>query len=94
MSEGLYVLVNFVVIFLDLILVAFFARAILSWFIMGDGENKIYLFLYYATEPFIMPVRALCNRFGWFQGIPIDIPFMISSLCIALLSFILAGPQG
>ena len=83
MSEGLYILVRFVVVFLDVALLAFFARMIVSLFTMG-GESKLYLILYYFTEPLVTPIRALCERFGWFVGIPLDIPFFITSLILSL----------
>ena len=89
MSEGLYILVRFVVVFLDAALLAFFARMIVSLFTMGEG--KLYLILYYFTEPFVLPIRAICERFGWFVGIPLDIPFFIASLIISLSSTVLSN---
>lgn len=91
MSQGLYVLVKFVGIFLDVILIAFLARALLSWITIGDGESRIGTILYCITEPFIVPVRLLCDRFGWFAGLPLDMPFMISSLILAIISMFIGG---
>ena len=89
MSEGLYILVRFVVVFFDAALLAFFARMIVSLFTMGEG--KLYLILYYFTEPFVLPVRAVCEKFGWFTGIPLDIPFFIASLILSLSSTVLSN---
>ena len=80
---ALYVIVQCVLIFIDILSVAMFVRAILSWFTMGE-QTRIGAFLYVVTEPVIMPIRALCNRFGWFQGVPLDMPFLIT---MVMLSF-------
>ena len=91
MSEGMYVLVGFVTIFLDLALLAMLARAILSWFAFAEWANKIGSFLYVLTEPLIWPVRTLFERFGWFRGVPLDIPFLVTALLLSLLSSVLSG---
>ena len=52
-----YVLVSFVVLFIDVLTLAMLVRAILSWFFDGDGV--IIGFLYVFTEPAIMPLRKL-----------------------------------
>jgi hypothetical protein len=36
-----------------------------------------------------MPIRNLCGRFGWFQGTPLDMPFLITSLLMMMVSSIL-----
>ena len=56
MSEGMYILVRFVGIFLDVIMVAMLARAILSWFTFSEGANQLGSFLYMLTEPLILPL--------------------------------------
>lgn len=83
MTAAMYVLVQCLVIFIDILSVAMLVRAILSWFTMGE-QTKIGAFLYVVTEPVILPVRALCNLFGWFRGLPMDMPFLIT---MVLLSF-------
>ena len=85
MSEGMYILVQFVSIFLDVIMVAMLARAVLSWFTFSEGAGKVSSFLYMLTEPLIFPVRALFSRFGWFEGVPLDIPFLVTALLLSLL---------
>ena len=80
---ALYVIVQCVLIFIDILSVAMFVRAILSWFTMGE-QTRIGAFLYVVTEPIILPIRALCARFGWFQGMPLDMPFLIT---MVMLSF-------
>ena len=85
MSGGLYVIMAGVVIFLYAADIALLGRAVLSWFPEG-GQSRIGAFLYVVTEPFIMPVRGLCNRLGWFQGVPLDMPFLITSLILMLVT--------
>jgi YggT family protein len=85
---GLYVIVQCLLLFLDVISVAMLARAILSWVTMGE-QSKLGAFLYVVTEPLIMPVRNLCNRFGWFQGLPLDMPFLITMVLMTLVSVFL-----
>ena len=84
MTTAMYIIVQSALIFIDVLSVAMFARAILSWFTMGE-QTAIGAFLYVVTEPVILPIRALCNRFGWFQGVPLDMPFLLT---MVLLSFV------
>jgi uncharacterized protein YggT (Ycf19 family) len=86
----LYVIVQFVLIFIDVLSVAMFVRAILSWFTLGE-QTKIGTFMYVVTEPVIMPIRALCNRFGWFQGVPLDMPFLITMVLLSFAGIFLQG---
>ena len=65
-----------------------FARAILSWLPI-DEDNPIVYFLYAVTEPVIMPVRAVIEKFGWFEGMPIDMSFFITFLLLSVLDVIL-----
>ena len=83
MTAAAYILVQCLVIFMDILSLAMLVRAVLSWFTMGE-QTKIGAFLYVVTEPVILPIRALCNRFGWFRGLPMDMPFLIT---MVLLSF-------
>ncbi|MGN1444874.1 MAG: YggT family protein, partial [Eubacteriales bacterium] len=50
MTQIAYVLVNFIVLFLQALLIAMLIRAIMSWFTMGE-ENRLTKFLYVVTEP-------------------------------------------
>ncbi len=68
---------------LGVIELAMFLRAILSWF--ASPESRLLDFLYSVTEPAIAPVRALCEHFGWFEDLPIDIPFIITMLLLSLI---------
>ena len=63
---------------------ALLMRAILSWLPIDD-DNPLLLALCMVTEPIILPIRALCARFGWFQGTPLDMPFLLT---MVMLSFV------
>ena len=79
-----------VLVFLEVLGFAFFLRAILSWF-DPMGEWRISGFLYALTEPFTIPIRALCERMDWFQGVPMDIPFTLTWLLLMLLQILLGA---
>ena len=81
--EGLmFVLKQIVIVFLSVVQIAMLLRAVLSWFPIP--ENRFVDLLYYVTEPFIVPIRLLFDKLGWFSGMPIDISFMVSYLIITV----------
>ena len=88
MTTAVYVIVQCALIFIDVLSVAMFVRAIISWLFMGE-QSRIGAFLYVVTEPVIMPIRALCNRFGWFRGMPLDMPFLITMVLLSFLGIFL-----
>ena len=62
-------------------------RAVMSWFPPANGTGgPIRAFVYTLTELFIMPVRALLDRFEWTRRTPIDISFLVTFLLLSLLS--------
>ncbi len=88
MYQFVYVItatVRFAVVALEFLM---FARAIISWLPM-DEDNPIVSFLYSVTEPVIMPVRALIDKFGWFNGMPFDMAFMITFILLSILEMML-----
>lgn len=88
MFEFSYVLIRFVSIFFDVLLFAMLGRAICSWF-MQEGESPLLNFLFIVTEPVILPLRMLCAAFGWFEGVPLDMPFMMTAGILSLASMFL-----
>ena len=64
------------------------ARAILSWLPIED-DNPIVSFLYGVTEPVIMPVRAVLDRLGLVEGMPIDMSFFITFILLSVLEMFL-----
>lgn len=89
MDTLLYVLQYTVTVLIDILLVAMFIRAILSWF-DPMREGTLSMLLLALTEPLIFPIRALCAKMHWFEGIPIDIPFLLTVLLLSLLQTLVA----
>ena len=89
MPEPIYVLVNFVIIFIKIISFAMTIRAILSWIVDGDGP--FIRFLYVLTEPAIMPVRKLLYKMNWLQGSPIDFSYMLTFVVLFVIQIVLTS---
>ena len=85
MTSILYVLSATLRILLYALEILMLARALVSWLPL-DEDSPIENFLYTVTEPVIAPVRALCERFGWFEGLPVDMSFFITFLLITVLT--------
>ncbi len=90
MSVALYLIQQTAITLIGFLEIAMFARAILSWFDQ-TGESRISAFLFTITEPIIFPIRALCEKMHWFEGIPIDIPFMLTYLVLILLQALMGA---
>ena len=73
---------------LSIVQLCFLVRAILSWFPIRQ-DNPFLLLVTMVTEPVVLPFRALCDRFGWFRNVPIDIPFFFGFIAISLLDSLL-----
>ena len=65
-----------------------FLRAIMSW-IDPMGESGFRNFLVALTEPVILPFRVLCAKMHWFEGTPLDVPFLMTVLVLMILQSIL-----
>lgn len=65
-------------------------RAILSFIMVGDEEGPLMGMLYAVTEFFVAPVRAVCDRFGWFEGLPLDMSFFITAILLSVIRSFLA----
>ena len=80
----LIVLAKIIAITLDVASFAFLLRAIMP--IFADVEtSRVYLYVCVITEPFIIPVRAILQKFNLLQGTPFDWSFMISYLLLAFV---------
>ena len=84
----LYVLVSTASLLIDGITLLMFIRAIFSWF-PTESPGKLQLVIHHMTEPVIAPVRKFLWRMGWFQGLPIDMSFMVTYLLLMALRFAL-----
>lgn len=69
---------------LTVLWLALFLRAVLSWF-DPTGEGAISGVLYLVTEPLIHPIRLLFEKMDWFQETPIDVPFFVLVILVAIL---------
>lgn len=87
LPEPLYVLVQFVLVFLDVLQIAMLIRAVMSWFI--EGDNKFTGFLYVLTEPVIIPFRKLFHKMNWFQDTPVDMSFGFAVIGLLLVQILL-----
>ncbi len=83
-----YVLMTTVHYLLLAIEILMLGRAIVSWIPM-DEDSPLENFLIAVTEPVIYPVRALCERFGWFEGLPVDMSFFLTFILLSVLSTLL-----
>ena len=82
-----YLFQSLIVILIDVLLLAMFVRAVLSWFDPMQ-EGRLSGFLVLITEPVILPIRILCDKMHWFEGMPMDMPFMLSWLVLMLIQFL------
>ena len=71
---------------IDIILWSMLIRAILSLF--TDG-GVILSFVYSITEPVIIPVRKVLEKFNVSSALPIDLSFLITYLLLSVLSTVL-----
>lgn len=83
-----YYFVFLVMKIIELLQFLMMARAIFSWFPQARG-SKIAELLYLATEPIIMPFRALFNRIDTFRGMMLDIPFLCAFFALIAVESIL-----
>ena len=89
MYEFVYVVKSVLLFFIEIVSIAMLIRALLSWFPM-DENGKLTTFFYYITEPLIMPMRLIFDRFGWGRSSPMDLPFLVTSLELMLLYLIIS----
>ncbi|MBE6560031.1 MAG: YggT family protein [Ruminococcaceae bacterium] len=83
-----YVFSGVVSLFLGALQLLMFARAIFSW-LPVDEDSPIPMFLHAVTEPFILPVRAILERFEFFASSPIDLSFFVTFLLLSALQSLL-----
>lgn len=79
-----YFLKNTALALLLVIDIAMLVRSLFSWIDPMAG-GALPTFLATVTEPIIFPVRRLCEKFHWFEGSPLDMPFIITSMLLTIL---------
>ena len=88
-----YILTSIIDVFLSITLFLMLVRVVLSWLPISD-DNIIDEFVYTATEPFIIPVRILFDKFDIMNGLPIDIPFFVSYVILTFLQRLVSVIRG
>ncbi len=91
MNYFIYFIVYFVYGLIFVLQLLMLARAIMSWIVQdGEGSSRIYDFLYYATEPVIVPVRFILTKLGIAgDGMMIDISFLVTVIILSLVQILL-----
>lgn len=88
MEAVLMIFARCIRILLSVVSFAMLCRVLLSFFPLEEG-NRTEMFLYALTEPFIIPVRALFYKWNIGQDTPIDLPFTVSYILMALMQMFL-----
>lgn len=89
MDTAIWLFRSFVITLIDAIELLMFVRAILSWFDQTE-EWRISSFLYLLTEPIILPVRRLCEKMHWFEGVPLDFPFLLTWILLSVIQVLVS----
>ena len=89
MPEPIYILVQFIIVFIDVITIAMCIRAVLSWFYDGDGA--FVRLLYCITEPAILPIRKLLVKMNWLQNSPMDFSFLLTYIVLFIIQALLSS---
>lgn len=83
----LYVLAATVALLLNLLYIAMFLEAILSWFLPED--RLIMVILTTITSPIVLPVRMLLSRIPAIARLPIDLSFLAAFILLNVVSSML-----
>ena len=90
MNLALLFLANTAVALLSVLELCMLLRAVLSFLPIRD-DHPILSFAEMVTEPVVAPIRALFDRFGWFENAPLDVPYIVAFLLISFLGGILGA---
>lgn len=75
-------------LFIEALQLMMLARAIFSWF-PNLSDSSLGDFLYTVTEWFILPVRAVFDKFGWGRNMMLDIPFFVTYMIFLMIGSML-----
>ena len=89
MSSVTYLLTDTVIVFISVIQLLMFVRAILSWLPI-DEDNGFAAFVYHITEIIIYPVRCILERSETIASLPLDVSFFVTFMLLSVLESILA----
>ena len=90
MTGILYILMKTVSLLLSAMQLLMMLRAVISW-LPVDEDSNVVNFLYAMTEPVIMPVRMLLERFEALNELPIDISFIVAFMILSIVQMLLSG---
>ena len=77
-------MVRILELFIYVLIVAIFARTIISWFPTANRLNPLVALIYQLTEPILLPLRKIVPRTGMFDFTP-TIALLILFLIVAVL---------
>ena len=83
-----YILAKCVRILLDIISLAMIMRMLLPLFTEAE-ESPLYMMSLAITEPLVMPMRLILDKFGVGQNTPIDMGFMATYLSLFIIDMFL-----
>ena len=63
-----------------ILIVAIFARVLLSWFPTANRLNPMVALIYQITEPILRPLRSIIPRFGIFDFTPTIALFILFAI--------------
>ena len=89
----IYLFSSIIDVFLSVTLFLMLVRVVLSWIPVSD-DNAIEEFVYATTEPFVIPVRLIFDKFDALNGLPIDLPFFVSYILITFLQRMVSVIRG
>jgi YggT family protein len=78
--------VRFVEVLCNILIVAIFARAILSWFV-HDPRNPVLAALDQVTEPILSPLRRVMPRMGMLDFTPLVAIIILSVVQSLVVSY-------
>ncbi|MBO4979139.1 MAG: YggT family protein [Clostridia bacterium] len=85
----LYMAARLVTLLLWVLEIAMLLRAIASWIPALDGMKWMDI-VYMLTEPLVVPVRAIFERFALFRNSPIDFSFVIAFLLLGMVQTVMS----
>lgn len=88
METIFYILAKCVRILLDIISLSMMIRMLLPLFADVE-ENRLYMLSVAVTEPLIVPVRFILDRFGIGENTPIDMGFLATYFLLAFIDLFL-----
>ena len=88
MYNFIYVLTTLVNVALSALQLLLIARALLSW-MPFDEDSKLICFITMLTEPVVLPLRLIFERFDALADLPIDISCMAAFLILSTVQVLL-----